>query len=193
MLIATLTVLIAGTSGQDPGAVAQEVTFETCAYTGLEDRDPACAPILEAAAAPVPEDLLGAPPNGPAGSNPWVEQRCARENLRPGQTTYACRQEADAVYARARLAHRALNGLPNYGALRASAEYQAAAARGDVAAGPEAQGPSDRDRCRRSGSSWRDEDTGNSESRYRLTCSWGDDPAAEAAARRMLDDLLDRR
>ncbi|WP_296817844.1 hypothetical protein, partial [Brevundimonas sp.] len=82
----------------------------------------------------------------------------------------------------------ALNGLPNYGGLRAAADAEAA--RRAAVAGPEQPESNDRERCRRTGSSWRDDDTGESESDYRITCSWSSDPDGEGEASRALNEFL---
>lgn len=178
-------------SQAESGPTPEQAMFEDCVYTPAEDRDPACAPILEEAVALAPASSFDPPAGGAPGSNPWVEQTCARENLRPGQTTYACRLEADGLYARARLAYRALNGLPNYGRLRLLAER--AQEGGPAQAAPPGDRPlreREQERCRRSGSSWRDEDSGDSGSDYRVTCSWSSDPETEGRAGQLLDDLL---
>lgn len=191
MPISPIAVALAAVVVQQGPAPSEEApTFEHCVYTPADDRNAACAPILEAAVTAVNGGTLDAPSGGPVGSNPWVEQTCTRENLRPDQTTYACRQEAHAVYTRARLAHRALNGLPNYGGLSVLAEAATARTEGYEVAERDVPREVERERCRRSGSSWRDEDTGESEAEYRVTCSWSSDPESEAAARRMLEEML---
>lgn len=80
----------------------------------------ACRPILETERALIPADMLATP-------GVWVQQSCARENLRPGQTTLDCRTSANVLVRRATVANDALEGRlpPTYGRLSASIDRQA--------------------------------------------------------------------
>lgn len=80
-------------------------SVQACLATRFSDGSvtPDCRPVLEVERALVPAEALTAP-------SAWVGQTCARENLRPGQTTLDCRSTAQSRARRAITANDALEG-----------------------------------------------------------------------------------
>lgn len=203
--------------GPEEAPFEGEPTLEVCLTRPGAGRHSACRPVLQQEAALAPDGLFNTVnATSPARLEGWLTAVCASDRLTPGQSTEACREDAEGLLERSRAARVAMTAPvgsgSRYGRLTAAADAErerrqaeAQAALGDVqdygyeiaptdrTGGYRGEEPGDTDTCRRSESSWRDEESGDSEASYSIRCSWGDgDPETRRAAEAALDAVMRR-
>lgn len=184
-----------------------EATLEACLAERRAGLHSACRPVLEPEAALVPDLLFNASIETPSPRlEGWLDVVCGSDRLAAGQTEDACRDEKRDLHTRSWRARLAMTGRTPGGVawtvrdpvVSEPSDFDVAFANSSQLAPSPTQGaepppPPTRERCERRADSWRDEDTGDSESRYSLTCSWGSgDTETEARAREALDAVMGR-